>query len=170
MGEEQDRRTRNESEIGWTRRFDTEGNVTHAGPILALKVKRLRPDAKLPTRATSGSGGLDLYTTDPLETEARDWTWLRTGVALEIPRGHVGLVRSRSGPRSYSVFHGTIDSDFRGELMVAVRANRDWTSIQAGDRIAQLVIVPVPEIEIVEVEELSETERGEAGFGSTGSR
>jgi dUTP pyrophosphatase len=170
--ENEDRRTRNGAEIGWVRRFDAEGNITHAGPILALKVKRLRPDAKLPTRATSGSGGWDLYACEQAQIGGNAAVNIGTGLAMEIPRGHVGLIRSRSGlsfNRSLVAFDATIDSDYRGGVCVRLY-NRGATheDIQAGDRIAQLVVVPVPEVEIVEAEELSETERGEAGFGSSG--
>lgn len=160
-----------------------------AGPVnarpakaeaMTLKVKRW-PSGKLPTRATDGSAGWDLHACERVEVAGR--AEVATGIAVEIPRGHVGLVRGRSGlaRRGVRVFEGTIDSDYRGELRVlttrmaatpnahGVLVNRgEPIVIEPGDRIAQLVIVPVPEIEIVEVDELSATERGEGGFGSSG--
>lgn len=157
-------------------------NAKHANAAeaLTLKVKRW-PSGKLPTRATDGSAGWDLHACERLEVVGR--AEVATGIAVEIPPGHVGLVRGRSGlaRRGVRVFEGTIDSDYRGELRVlmtrmaatpnahGVLVNRgEPIVIEPGDRIAQLVIVPVPEIEIVEVDELSATERGDNGFGSSG--
>lgn len=152
-----------------------------------LRVKRLHPDAKLPTRATDGSAGLDLYfvgTPELGEDEectgrlVEAWvggatTRLETGISVEIPAGHVGLLCLRSSmSREFTIPNGLgiIDADFRGELQVALRCHTsfDGMYIKPGDRIAQLVIVPVLQTRVVEVEELGSTPRGTGGFGSTG--
>lgn len=147
-----------------------------------LKVKRLYPDAKLPTRATDGSAGLDLYAAVRCVLRAGETQAIPLGIAVAIPSGYVGLLTIRSGlvqRTGLSIVNtpGIIDSDYRGELMGLFRAPRpkpstDFTApicIDAGDRIAQLVIVPCPYMELIEVDELSETARGTGGFGSTGT-
>jgi len=144
-----------------------------ATPI--LRVKRLRAKARLPRRATPGSSGLDLFAC--LEgpgrlTLGRDPVLVPTGIAVEIPAGYEGQVRPRSGlsAQGVGVAFGTIDSDYRGEILVTmfVFGSRDSYTLRDGDRIAQLVIAPVAILPLEEVEELSPTERGAGGHGSTG--
>jgi dUTP pyrophosphatase len=143
---------------------------------LQLKIKRLTATARLPTRATEGSAGLDLYADLGSEGAPHfidsygDYRPISTGIALEIPPGHVGLVRGRSGLAKQGIvcFHGTIDADFRGELIVLL-CSPDCFRVVHGDRIAQLVIAAVPRVEIVEAWELGETGRGSSGFGSSGT-
>jgi dUTP pyrophosphatase len=144
-----------------------------------LKIRRLHPEAKLPKRMTPGSAGLDLFAR--LDKPAMFAFGCRhlipTGISVEIPPGYEGQIRPRSGlaaKHGITVLNspGTIDSDYRGELMVLLvclgeNPGNVW-SIHDGDRIAQLVIVPVALLPIVEVDETSETERGSGGFGSTG--
>jgi len=149
---------------------------------LQLKVKLLRDGALLPTRGTPGSAGLDLYYCPsqnlaelpciPLDPGSR--AGLTTGIAVEIPPGYVGQVVPRSGlaaRHGISVLNspGIIDSDYRGEVVVILHnPGAAAYAVQPGDRIAQLLVLPVPNVEVVQVEELSPTERGAGGMGSTG--
>jgi dUTP pyrophosphatase len=141
-----------------------------------LLVHRLDPRAKLPTRAYSGDAGLDLYALDTAVLGPGERLSLRTGIAVEIPEAHAGLVIPRSG---LAARHGValvnapglIDAGYRGELQVLL-LNTDRTTgveIAAGDRIAQLVLVQVATPEVVEVGGLAVSERGAGGFGSSGT-
>lgn len=140
---------------------------------LVLKVKRLSPDAVLPTRGTAKSGGLDIYATDDYEIRSGNVQMMGTGIAIEIPEGHTGLLLTRSSTGKHMVLLSSganlIDEDYRGELKVCLMnlGEYEW-KIHKGDRIAQLAIIPCCYCEAVEVDELSETQRGEGGFGSTG--
>lgn len=142
-----------------------------------LRVRRLDPRAKLPTYGTDGAAGLDLYALDDVTLIPGRVYKVRTGIALEIPPGYEGQVRGRSGltSRGVCVELGTVDSDYRGEVGVMMHAlpgdcgcELCNEKIKAGDRIAQIIIAPVPRWRVVEVDELSETARGEGGYGSTG--
>ena len=141
-----------------------------------LPFKRLTPDATLPAYARDGDAGLDLSSAIDLEVAPGERAMVPTGLAVAIPAGHAGLVLPRSGLASrrgltLANSPGLIDAGYRGELTCAV-VNLDRTeavSIRAGDRIAQLVIVPVAVVRPGWVEELPASERGEGGFGSTGS-
>lgn len=143
-----------------------------------LYVKKLREGAMLPKRETIGSAGYDLccLCEEPITVSPNERKLIPTGIAVEIPEGTVGLVYSRSGLSLKHGIHmandvGVIDSDYRGELKVPVHNRSDVTYIvNNGDRIAQLVITPILTPEIEETDELSETVRGEGGFGSTGKR
>lgn len=143
-------------------------------PILGMK--KLREGAVLPQRQTAGSVGYDLCACmeSPVTLQPGEGSMFRTGLAAEIPLGYAGMVFCRSG---LGVKHGVtlpncvgvIDSDYRGELVVPLRNfGEEVYTIQPGERIAQLVIMPVLLPEIVEVDELSQTDRGQGGFGSTG--
>lgn len=143
---------------------------------MQLKIKKLRPEAVLPKRATPESAGLDLCACldDELTIEPFQLVRVPTGLAIALEPGTVGLVYARSGLASkfgvtLSNCVGVIDSDYRGELQVAM-TNHSKTpyTIRPGDRIAQLVVSPVFLPEVEEVPELDETERGAGGFGSTG--
>jgi dUTP pyrophosphatase len=146
-----------------------------AEAALALKVRRLRPGARLPQRATPGSTGLDLFAciegAGSIEL-GRDPILVPTGIAIEVPSGYDVQVRPRSGlsVKGVGVTFGTIDSDYRGEVLVTmyVFGALDLHTIRHGDRIAQLVISRLADLPVVEVENLSETKRGPAGHGSTG--
>ena len=138
-----------------------------------LKVRLLRPGARLPTRATPGASGLDLYACLDAGLElGPDVTLVPTGIAVEVPRGYEVQVRPRSGlaRRGVSVVFGTVDSDYRGEVFVNMHTIGTLQSyrIQDGDRIAQLVVARVELLPVVEVEELTDSERGDGGYGSTG--
>ena len=139
-----------------------------------LNVKRLRPEAALPVRATEGASGLDLHAClpDGDVVLGPDPQRVSTGVAIEFPPGYDAQIRPRSGLslKGIGVAFGTIDSDYRGELLVTmwVFGSKTEHTISHGDRIAQLVIAPLAEAAIVEVTELSESVRGSGGHGSTG--
>lgn len=133
-------------------------------------------DLSLPSYATEGSSGMDLYAAIEDEVLIQPGTWevIPTGIYVEIPEGYEGQVRPRSGlAKDYGVTvlnsPGTIDSDYRGEIkVILINLGKEPFRVKRGDRIAQLVIVPIVRAVFEEVEELSNTERGEEGFGSTG--
>ena len=139
-----------------------------------LRVQRLRPGARLPERATPGSTGYDLYACPDGEMViGQEPALVPTGIALEAPPGYDVQVRPRSGlsSKGVQVTFGTIDSDYRGEVLVTmyVLPYREPHVVRPGDRIAQLVIGRTAEVTIVEAEALSASERGSGGHGSTGS-
>ena len=140
-----------------------------------LRIQRLHPEAQLPTRATEGASGLDLYAclTDGEIALGPDPVRVPTGVAIEFPPGYDAQVRPRSGLslKGVGVAFGTIDSDYRGEVLVTmwVFGSRAEHRIRHGDRIAQLVVASVADLPVVEVEALSPSARGASGHGSTGS-
>ena len=144
-----------------------------------LKIKKERENAKLPTRATSGSAGLDLYACidEPITLNKGDKVVIPTGIAIGLDDPHyAAFIHSRSG---LAIKHGlallnsvgVIDSDYRGEVCVGIiKLTEEPYTIQPFERIAQMVIKPVELPEIVEVEDLDDTERGAGGFGSTGRK
>lgn len=138
-----------------------------------VRVKRLRPNARLPERATEGSSGYDLYACldEPLFVGPEP-VRVPAGVAIEIEAGYDVQIRPRSGlsAKGVMVTFGTIDADYRGELLVTMYAlpYREPHEIRDGDRIAQLVISRLADVEMLATEELSETARGAGGHGSTG--
>jgi len=152
---------------------------------MKVNIKKLHPDAVVPKYAKDGDAGLDLVATD-ITVIDKEMLVYSTGLAVEIPKGFVGLLFPRSSIRKYdySVANcvGVIDSGYRGEISVTMRPHRRWTSAaqlerfeplilqpyKVGDRVAQLIIMPYPQIELIEVSELSESQRGEGGYGSTG--
>jgi dUTP pyrophosphatase len=142
---------------------------------MELRVARLKPEATLPARAHEGDAGLDLYACEAAHIGPGERWGVGTGVAVEIPEGHAGLVLPRSG---LAVKHGIalvnapglIDAGYRGEIRVLL-LNTDPAEIfrvEPGDRIAQLVIAPIALAEPVEVEALADSARGDGGFGSSG--
>lgn len=140
-----------------------------------LKVKRLTPSAKLPTKAHSSDAGFDIYADITEIIPSGSTRLISTGIAIEIPEGYYGRLKGRSGLTSRTrlrVQEGTIDSNYRGEIKVICDAIEDPLDIgfvaAAGDRIAQLIIQPLPKFEVVEVIDLSDSDRGENGFGSSG--
>lgn len=145
--------------------------------MVQLKIKRLRPDAWLPQYETAGAAGLDVRYAgeNVLELTPGQRLIVPTGLAPEVPEGYELQCRPRSGLAAnagISVVNspGTIDSDYRGEIkVILINHGRATHFINPGDRIAQLVLAHAPRAEIVEVDELSSTERGEGGFGSTGA-
>lgn len=146
---------------------------------MKIKFKKLHPDAVAPSYANLSAAGLDLSTSKEVTVEPLTPTLLPTGVVVEIPEGYVGVLALRSStPLKKGLFIpngvGIIDSDYRGEIFVQVAALKDAVTIPAFDRIAQLVIVPARHVAgmhltgVEEVDELSDTDRGTGGFGSTG--
>lgn len=139
---------------------------------MKVHYKKLVPEAQAPKFGKPGDAGADLVATS-IEKIYKDQVVYGTGIAVEIPEGMVGLIFPRSSIRNYDLVMsnsvGVIDSGYRGEIMVTFNLKNSWSEIyEVGDRVAQLVIVPVPLIQYTEVEELSETERGQGGHGSTG--
>lgn len=143
-----------------------------------IKVKKLKPDATVPTMGSKFAAGADLYSAEdadfvigPSETK-----FIGTGLAMEIPEGYVGLVYARSGlacKRGLAPANkvGVVDSDYRGEIKVALHNHgKEAQTVEKGERIAQMVIAPYLSVNYEEADELSETERGEGGFGSTGRK
>jgi dUTP pyrophosphatase len=137
-------------------------------------VQRLRPDAVVPRRAYSGDAGLDLSACERVELAPGERALVPTGLAVAIPEGFAGFVQPRSGlahKHGISIVNtpGLVDAGYRGELLVNL-VNTDKLDpfvVEPGMRIAQLVILPIPEIELVEVDELPDSERGVRGFGSS---
>jgi dUTP pyrophosphatase len=142
---------------------------------MSLRVRRLDPHATLPTRAHQGDAGLDLYASESATLGPGERASLSTGIAVEIPPGQAGLVLPRSGLAARHGIAlvnapGLVDSGYRGELRVLL-LNTDRAEaceIVAGDRIAQLVLVTVESLDVVEVDGLGHSERGSGGFGSSG--
>ncbi len=142
--------------------------------MIELPIQRVRPDAVVPARAYAGDAGLDLAATERIELGPGERAVVPTGLAVAIPEGYAGFVQPRSGLASrhgITIVNtpGLVDSGYRGELMVVLH-NTDRAEpfvVEAGMRIAQLVVLPIPEVELVEVEELPATERGARGFGSS---
>jgi dUTP pyrophosphatase len=140
-----------------------------------LKVSRIEDGAVLPTRAHEGDAGLDLYACEAAHIGPGERWSVGTGVAVEIPVGHAGLVLPRSGlARDHGISlpnsPGLIDAGYRGEIRVLLLNTdpADTFNVEPGDRIAQLAIAPVALAEPVEVEVLAESARGDGGFGSSG--
>ena len=139
-----------------------------------IKYKKLEPQVKDITRAHNTDAGIDLYLLNDSEVIGSEIAMCQTGIAVEIPTGYVGLLIPRSSTYKLGVelanTIGVIDSSYRGELKLAMRNtnNSKYTKLSAGTKIAQLVIVQCLILQPELVDELSETERGEGGFGSTG--
>lgn len=142
---------------------------------MEVKIKKLNPTAVIPQYAKDGDAGMDLVATSIISETDTQITY-GIGLALEIPKGFVGLIFPRSSVRKTRLMLsncvGVIDSGYRGELQATFNkinqnsiAENDY---KVGDRIAQIMIIPHPSIEFTEVDELSDSERGEGGFGSTG--
>jgi dUTP pyrophosphatase len=141
-----------------------------------IRIKKLSPDAVIPTYAKVGDAGMDITATKIIN-ETLDSITYGTDIAIEIPEGYVGLIFPRSSIRKTHLFLsnsvGVIDSGYRGEIQATFKkiqgiSNDALDNYRVGDRICQIMILPYPQIEFKEVEELSNTERGEGGFGSTG--
>jgi len=142
--------------------------------VIELPIQRLRPDAVVPGRAYGGDAGLDLSSCERVELAPGERALVPTGLAVAIPEGYAGFVQPRSGlaaKHGISIVNtpGLVDSGYRGELLVNLvnTDQRDAFVVEPGMRIAQLVILPIPELELVEVEELPESERGVRGLGSS---
>jgi dUTP pyrophosphatase len=142
--------------------------------VIELPVRRLRPDAQVPTRAYAGDAGIDLAACERVELAPGERALVPTGLAVAIPAGYAGYVQPRSGlatKHGISIVNtpGLVDSGYRGELLVNLLNTdpREAFVVEPGMRIAQLVVLAVPEVEPVEVEELPDSDRGDRGFGSS---
>jgi dUTP pyrophosphatase len=142
--------------------------------VIELPIQRLRDDAIVPERAYAGDAGLDLSACEHVELRPGERALVGTGLAVAIPEGYAGFVQPRSGlaaRHGLTVVNspGLVDSGYRGELRV-VLLNTDEKEpflVEPGMRIAQLVVLPIPELELIEVEELPSSQRGVRGFGSS---
>lgn len=158
------------------RRTKSEPKVAEG--TVRVKVKRLSPDAIIPEYKTAGAAAFDLASAEDIVIDNCNITdkvqIVRTDLAFEIPEGYVGILSLRSGTGVKTKLRmsnaiGVIDSDYRGAVGVPLEINsRSKHLVNKGDRIAQMMILPVPKVCLEEVEELSESDRGEGGFGSTG--
>lgn len=142
--------------------------------MIELPIRRLRPDAQVPTRAYAGDAGIDLTACERVELPPGERALVSTGLAVAIPAGYAGYVQPRSGlatKHGISIVNtpGLVDSGYRGELLVNLlnTDSRKPFVVEPGMRIAQLVVLALPEVELVEVDELPESERGDRGFGSS---
>ena len=143
---------------------------------MKINIKKLHDGAIIPTYGTEYSAGADLYALldGTTEINPHETKLIHTGISVEIPVGYCGLIFARSGLASKKDLApankvGVIDADYRGELMVALHNHGETTrTVECGERIAQLAIVPFLKAEFEEADELSDTVRGEGGFGSTG--
>ena len=146
------------------------------GEAPVVKVAKTDRDARMPTKGSEHAAGWDLYCLEDTVVNFRSSVKLRTGLRVAIPEGFEGQVRARSslGSKGLILPHsiGTIDADYRGELFVLMTwiGKGESYQVKSGERIAQLVIAPIPDVQFTEVDEgdLGETERGDGGFGSTG--
>lgn len=172
---------------------------------MKIKIKKLNENAKIPTRGSNSAAGYDLYALEKAEVHGGKTTFIHTGVAVEIPEGYFGAIYARSGLACKQNLRpancvGIIDSDYRGEIMVALHSDKESIvlkeflvrhddgysafvprsevvhnddssyTVEAGERVAQLIIQKFEEIEFEEVDVLEDSSRGEGGFGSTGTK
>ena len=150
-------------------------NITDCIP---MDYMRLREDALKPTRGSEEAAGYDLYgpqNENGIGIPAHETKLIDTGIAIELPKGTFGAIFARSGLATKQGLRpancvGVIDSDYRGEIKVALHNDsNEHRVVSGGERIAQLVVIPYLNVELFEADELSDTERGEGGFGSTGA-
>ncbi len=139
---------------------------------LVLKIKKLRADATLPTYAHPGDAGLDIYTCESVSVEPGEKTVISTGIAMEIPEGYVGMIWDKSGiaiKNGIKTLGGVVDSGYRGEVLIGViNLSKERYTFEKGHKVAQMVIQKKEDVVVEEVQELSDTSRGEGRFGSTG--
>lgn len=143
---------------------------------MTVKIKKLCPEAILPVYAKKGDAGMDLtaISTEIIDEDNYGYIEYRTGLAIEVPEGYVALMFPRSSCSDTGLILansvGVIDSGYRGEIKCRFKAIPNTRYYEEGERVAQLVILPYPQIEFEEVENLSKTERGEGGYGSTNKK
>jgi dUTP pyrophosphatase len=140
---------------------------------MLLKVKKLKEDAKIPVYSTEGAAGLDIFSAEEIEIPPGEWRVVGTGISIELPEGFEAQVRPRSGLalKGITVLNtpGTIDPDYRGEVKVILfNVSNKSFKVEKGMRIAQLVISKFERVKVEITDSLSDTKRGEGGFGSTG--
>jgi dUTP pyrophosphatase len=152
---------------------DVQNAVTADVNQLKVNIKKLHPNAVIPSYSKDGDAGMDLVSTEIISATTNQITY-GTGIALEIPKGYVGLIFPRSSIRKYELeltnSVGVIDSGYRGEIQATFnKVHHGLEVYKVGDRIAQIMIIPYPKVVFSEVNDLSSTDRGEGGFGSTGT-
>lgn len=139
---------------------------------MELKVKKLHPEAKLPSYAHASDAGMDLYTIEPVTIAPGERVQLKTGIAMAIPEGYVGLIWDKSGLSHKSglkTLGGVIDAGYRGEVMVGcINTSTSSYTFAVGDKVAQMLIQKIEQPVITEVPDLDTTQRGSGAFGSTG--
>ena len=139
---------------------------------MKLPIKKLHPEAKLPTYAHAGDAGMDIYALQDVVVEAGKRALIKTGIAMAIPAGYVGLLWDKSGlanNHGLTIVGGVVDAGHRGEILVGLLNTGEKNhTFQAGDKVTQMLIQPVTQAILTEVEELDDTTRGECRFGSTG--
>ena len=139
---------------------------------MKIQVKKIDPSARLPHYAHPGDAGMDLYSSVTVEIPAGERVLVKTGISLALPEGYVGLVWDKSGlavKAGLTTIAGVIDSGYRGEVHVALYNTSNKTYlVEAGKKIAQLLVQPIVQGTLEEVDELTDTSRGNGGFGSTG--
>lgn len=139
---------------------------------MQLKFKKLHPDAKIPSYAYAGDAGLDLYVAEDLTIKKGERKSIPLGIAIEIPDGYVGILFDKSGlshKHGLKSYGGIIDSGYRGEIHVGMMnlSETDY-EFKKGDKVIQILIMPVLHAEVIEVDELSDSDRGTGAFGSSG--
>ena len=160
-----------EGEINKNENIKTESIINNF--TLDIKVKKLHPNAVIPSYSKVGDAGMDLTITSEIENTTFSVSY-GFGIAMEIPKNYVGLVFPRSSVRNQELVLsncvGVIDSGYRGELQATFKKTNGLDSLKykVGERGAQIIILPYPQVKMVESEELTNTERGDRGFGSTG--
>jgi len=139
---------------------------------MKVKIKKLSPEAVLPSYALEGDAGLDIYALEDSEVSPGARAMIPTGVAIEIPKGYVALVWDKGGiayKNGIKTMAGVCDSNYRGEYKIIIlNTSKEIFKVKKGNKIAQILIQKVEQAEIEEVKDLSDTERGSGGFGSTG--
>lgn len=139
---------------------------------MTIKIKKLHPDAVLPKYANPGDAGMDFFSNEETIIEPQQRKLISTGISLAIPKGYVGLIWDKSGIAAkfgLKTMGGVIDAGYRGEVKIIVQnLSNEKFMVQKGMKIAQMLIQPVEQKKLLEVQELDETERGTGGFGSSG--
>ena len=138
---------------------------------MKIKVMRRSEWLRIPTKAHEEDAGFDIYSPRHFTIEPRGSIFIDTGIHFEIPRGYVGMIKSKSGLNAKLglLTEGVIDSGYTGPVGLKIYNNSDdEISINKNQKLTQIVFLPIPEVKLVEVDELEESERGEGGFGSTG--
>lgn len=137
-----------------------------------VSIKKLDPSAIMPTKANKTDAGYDLYALESVEIGANNQRLIKTGISMAIPKGYVGLIWPRSGlahKYGIDVFAGVIDAGYRGDVGVILYNSRlNHYKINKGDRVAQILFQKIENFDLVEVDNLDDTDRGSGGFGSTG--
>lgn len=139
---------------------------------MQLRIKKLHPDAKIPSYAHPGDAGMDVFALESLTLTPGERGLVRTGISLEFPEGYVLLVWDKSGistKHGIKTLAGVIDSGYRGEIQIGVvNLGQEAFTFEKGNKVAQILVQPIVNAEIQEVEYLADSSRGEDGFGSTG--